>query len=110
MADPTELDELFQALSDATRREILSLLSEGERTTGVIAEAFPQSRPAISKHLSVLVDAGLVERRKQGRNRLYRLRAEPLERAHAWLLRWRPFWRESLSRLKSHIEEEGEER
>ena len=108
MSDPSELDALFHALADPTRREILSLLSDGERSTGVLAEAFPQSRPAISKHLAVLRDARLVSRRKEGRRRMYRIRPDRLERAHAWLSAWAPFWKESLARLKDHVEREEE--
>lgn len=100
------LDDVFQALSDPTRREILSLLEEGERSTGTIAEVFPVSRPAISKHLRVLHDARLVTRRKEGRNRLYALRPEPLAAAYRWLRHYRDFWEGSLSRLKSHVEED----
>lgn len=107
MPAASELDHLFRALSDPTRREILALLASGEQSTGSLAGRFPQSRPAISKHLAVLCGAGLVERRSAGRNRLYRVRPERLERAHAWLSTWAPFWRDSLSSLKSHLEEEG---
>jgi DNA-binding transcriptional ArsR family regulator len=107
MTETHRLDALFHALADPTRREILGLVAEGERSTGRIAESFPQSRPAISKHLRVLSEARLIVQRKAGRNRLYRLRAERLEEAHAWLTRWAPFWRESLSALKRHVEEEG---
>lgn len=103
----SDLDTVFQALSDPTRREILRMLEEGERATGAIAEEFPVSRPAVSKHLRVLYDAELVTRRKEGRNRLYGLRPEPLAGAHAWLERYRRFWRESLAGLKRHLEEEG---
>ena len=106
MNDTADLDTLFHALADPTRRDILSLLSDGERATGVIAAAFPQTRPAISKHLRVLREARLVNSRKVGRQQLHRLSPQPLERAHAWLATWAPFWRESLSRLKQHLEEE----
>lgn len=102
------LDPVFHALADDTRREILSILSGGERATGEIAERFELSRPAISKHLGVLVDADLVQRRKRGRNQLYVLRADPLERAYAWLSRYQEFWKVSLKALKSHIEESPE--
>lgn len=100
------LNAVFQALSDPTRRGILELLREGERSTGVIAERFPLSRPAISKHLGLLHEARLVRRRKEGRNQLYALEAEPLAEAYRWLEDYRRFWRSSLDRLKRHVEEE----
>lgn len=104
------LDDIFQALSDPTRREILSLLRErGSLATGEIAERFPLTRPAVSRHLRVLVDADLLERRKEGRNQLYRLSPEPLEDATQWLLEYRGLWRRRLKSLKQHIEE-GDER
>ena len=108
--DP-ELDEVFQALADPTRREILRLLEGGERATGEIAVEFPVSRPAVSRHLRVLYDAQMVTRRKEGRNRLYGLRPEALAEAWEWLARYRRFWRESLAGLKDHVEgaEEDEE-
>lgn len=101
------LDDTFHALADPTRREILALLEEGERSTGRLAQAFPLSRPAISKHLRVLYDAGLVTRRKEGRNQVYSLRAEPMAQAFEWLSRYRQFWRTQLRRLKRHVEEDG---
>lgn len=102
-----DLDAVFQALSDPTRRGILRILEEGERATGKIAEEFPVSRPAVSKHLRVLYDAELVTRRKEGRNRLYALRPEPLAEAYAWLDRYRRLWRGSLEGLKRHLEAEA---
>jgi DNA-binding transcriptional ArsR family regulator len=102
------LDDVFHALSDPTRREILALLGQGERSTGRLADAFPLSRPAISKHLRVLHDAALVDRRREGRNQIYALRAEPMAGAFEWLSRYQRFWRTQLRRLKRHVEEEGE--
>lgn len=99
-------EDVFRAVADSTRRDILDLLRAGERPAGEIAEAFPVSRPAVSKHLSVLLDAELVERRKDGRRRLYRLNAAPLAEVEAWLSRYASFWRSSLERLKAHVEGE----
>lgn len=100
----TELDSVYHALGDPTRRAILSLLAKGEHATGVIAEDFPLSRPTISKHLGVLHEAGLVTRRQHGRNQLYAIAPAPLAAAHEWLGQYRRFWRMSLARLKKHVE------
>jgi DNA-binding transcriptional ArsR family regulator len=99
------LNPVFHALADPTRREILGMLRSSERSTGAIADAFPLSRPTVSKHLKVLLDARLVERRKEGRNQLYTLRPQHLAEAHEWLSRYQRFWRRSLTRLKRHVEE-----
>ncbi len=98
------LDPVFHALADPTRREILGMLRSTERSTGAIADAFAHSRPTVSKHLKVLLDARLVERRKEGRNQLYTLRPKPLAEIHEWLSRYQRFWRMSLAQLKRHVE------
>ncbi|NIP59248.1 MAG: metalloregulator ArsR/SmtB family transcription factor, partial [Gemmatimonadetes bacterium] len=67
------MDAVFRALSDPIRREILGILRAGERTTGELADRFPVTRPAVSRHLRVLHEARLVERRKEGRNQIYSL-------------------------------------
>lgn len=103
----TGLDPVFQALADPTRRELLALLAEGERTTGGLAERFPLSRPAISKHLKVLGEAGLVERRREGRHQVYTLEADGLAAAAQWLLGYRRFWRGRLGEVKRYLEEDG---
>lgn len=100
------LDPLFHALADSTRRDILGLLRTGERSTGEIARAFPLSRPTISKHLRVLYEARLVQRRKRGRNQMYDLSPDPLAAAHDWLADYRRFWEQSLDNLKRQLEEE----
>jgi DNA-binding transcriptional ArsR family regulator len=77
-------DAVFRAVSDPIRRRILTRLREGPLETGRIARAFPVSRPAISKHLRVLVGAGLLRRRRVGRRCLYALHAAPLEAVERW--------------------------
>lgn len=96
----------FQALADPTRRAVLDLLRRGALPAGQIAQEFPVSRPAISKHLRLLRRARLVEERREGRHRLYRLNAEPLRGVDAWLNEYRSFWQGSLTRLKSFVEAE----
>jgi DNA-binding transcriptional ArsR family regulator len=77
---------IFHAIADPTRRRILAGLREGAIGTGRLASMFPVSRPAVSKHLRVLVDAGLVRRRRVGRRCLYTLHAPPLRAVREWIL------------------------
>jgi len=106
MQDAAQLDRVFYAVGNKTRRAILADLAEGERTTGAIASGFTLSRPAISKHLGVLKAAGLVRRRLEGRNQIYTLKAEPLATARNWLSHYERFWQLSMSRLQQHLEQE----
>ena len=98
----------FQALADPTRRAVLDLLRRGALPAGQIAREFPVSRPAISKHLRLLRRARLVEERREGRHRLYRLNAEPLRGVDACLYLNREVWRSRLTRLKAFVETEHE--
>ncbi|MDX1624841.1 MAG: metalloregulator ArsR/SmtB family transcription factor [Gemmatimonadota bacterium] len=103
-------EEVFRAVADATRREILDLLSGGERPAGEIADAFPVSRPAVSRHLRMLREADLVASRKEGRRRLYSLNPEPLRKVDEWVSRYERFWGASLERLKAHVERDRKRR
>ena len=97
----------FEAHADPTRRAVLDLLRRGgSQPAGRIAEAFPISRPAISKHLRKLRGARLVEERRVGRHRVYRLNPAPLEAVDAWLNPYRAFWKSSLGNLKAYVEKE----
>jgi len=96
----------FSALADPTRRAVLDLLRSGTRPAGDIARAFTVSRPAISKHLSILRRAHLVEERREGRHRLYQLNPEPLREVDTWLEQYRQFWTASLNNLKAFVEAE----
>jgi DNA-binding transcriptional ArsR family regulator len=98
----------FQVLADPTRRAVLDLLRKGIQPAGEIARAFPVSRPAISKHLRLLRRAHLVEERREGRHRLYRLNPEPLKSVDVWLEQYRVFWQTSLANLKTFVEAEYE--
>jgi DNA-binding transcriptional ArsR family regulator len=93
------LSSVFGALADPTRRAILARLVEGERTVAQLAAPFAISQPAISKHLRVLEDAGIITRSRRGTARLSHLRAEPLRQATAWLAGYREYWEESFDRL-----------
>jgi DNA-binding transcriptional ArsR family regulator len=97
-------DSVFKALADPTRRGILSLLRTGEQPVNTIARGFPMSRPAISKHLRLLLDAELVYERRDGRNRLYQLNAKPLKGVDEWLEAYRTMWQGKLKNLKRYLE------
>ena len=99
-------EAIFSALADPTRRAVLDLLRQGSQPAGRIAQSFPVSRPAISKHLRLLRRAHLVQERREGRHRLYQLNAEPLRAVASWLDQYRNFWETSLSNLKTFVENE----
>jgi DNA-binding transcriptional ArsR family regulator len=94
----------FGALADPTRRAVLGLLRRGSLPAGRIAQAFPVSRPAISKHLRLLRRAHLVRERREGRRRLYQLNPGPLRAVDSWLNDYRIFWQSSLNDLKAFVE------
>ena len=101
---------VFHALADPTRRDILDLLRSTERTAGEIAERFPVSRPAVSRHLRVLRQAGLVTHRKEAQTRFYSLRPEALREVDTWLDRYRVFWTARMVGLKQFVERSKEMR
>src|SRR6188768_106084 len=94
-----QLDAVFGALADPTRRAILARLADGDATVNQLAAPFSVSQPAISRHLKVLERAGLVSRRRRATARLSHLEAEPLRHATEWLGRYQQFWEESHDRL-----------
>jgi len=100
-------DRAFQALADPTRRALLDMLRQGTQPAGAIAQSFDVSRPAISKHLRLLLRANLVRRQKQGRHRIYRLNPEPLKAVDTWLDSYRMFWDARLANLKAFVEAEA---
>jgi DNA-binding transcriptional ArsR family regulator len=99
------LSTTYAALADPTRRAILARLADGEATVGQLAEPFPITLQAVSKHIKVLERAGLVARGRDAQLRPSRLEAAPLEEAAEWLSRYREFWDERLDRLGDHLEE-----
>ena len=100
-----ELTRTFSALADPTRRAILARLAEGEASVSELAEPFPISVQAVSKHLKVLERAGLIERGRAAQLRPSRLHGEPLGEAAAWLESYRRFWRGSFDRLDERLQE-----
>lgn len=97
------LDRTFSALADPTRRAILARLSRGEATVNEIAEPFPISLPALSRHLKVLERAGLITRGREAQWRPCRLAPEPLKEAMAWIDQYRRFWDASFDRLDDYL-------
>ncbi|HEX9540178.1 MAG TPA: metalloregulator ArsR/SmtB family transcription factor [Streptosporangiaceae bacterium] len=94
-----QLSLVFGALADPTRRAILTRLTEGEATVAELAEPFQVSQPAISRHLKVLQNAGLISRTRRATARLSHLEAEPLREVTTWLARYQRFWDESHEQL-----------
>src|ERR671914_380224 len=99
------LSTTFAALADPTRRAILGRLAEGEATVTELAEPFPISVQAVSQHLKVLEQAGLITRGRTAQLRPSRLRAAPLEDAVEWLEKDTPFWEDSLHQLEDRLRE-----
>ena len=97
------LDRAFGALAHPIRRGILARLASGEATVSELAKPFTVSAPAISKHLRILEDAGLLSRRKQGREHRCRLEAQRMQEAERWLERQRQFWNERLDALERYL-------
>ena len=94
-----QLDAVFGALADPTRRSILARLTQGEATVAELVAPFEMSQPAISRHLKVLERAGLITRTRRATARLSHLRAKPLQDATEWLTAYREFWEERYERL-----------
>ncbi|MEM9384927.1 MAG: metalloregulator ArsR/SmtB family transcription factor [Pseudomonadota bacterium] len=101
------MDTVFRAVSDPNRRAILDLLSEGERTVNDLLAHFCFTQPALSKHLKVLRDAGLVAARSAGRQRHYSLQAEGLRSVADWVAHYERFWNERLDALGAVLDEEA---
>jgi len=100
---PDTLSLTFAALADPTRRAILARLADGEVTVNDLAEPFPISVQAVSKHLKVLERAGLVTRGRMAQLRPSRLHGQALGEAAAWLADYRAFWKDSFDRLDEHL-------
>jgi DNA-binding transcriptional ArsR family regulator len=104
VAAPDRFDAVFSALSDPTRRSIVRRLADGEATVLELAEPFPISLPAISRHLKVLERAGLISRGRDGQRRPCRLRPEPMVEIAAWAEHTRAAWEQRLDRLDAHLQ------
>lgn len=95
----------IEVLAEPSRRQILDQLRSGEQPVKLLVEHLAMSQPAVSKHLRVLREAGLVAARPDGQRRLYRLRLEPLLELDSWLEPYRQMWRESLDRLEQQLDQ-----
>lgn len=95
----------FEVLGEPRRREILDLLRGGERAVGDLVDRLALSQPAVSKHLKILRESGLVEVRQDAQRRWYRLRAAPLAEIDAWLAPYRVLWESHLDALERHLDE-----
>ncbi|HUC26156.1 MAG TPA: metalloregulator ArsR/SmtB family transcription factor [Streptosporangiaceae bacterium] len=103
MSAEDQLSVVFAALADPTRRAIIARLADGDATVTELAEPFPISLPAISRHLKVLEHAGLISRSRSGQWRSSSLDATPLKEATDWMERYRVFWDASFDRLDRHL-------
>ena len=97
----------FEVLAEPTRRHILDLLLEGERSVGELVKRLKLSQPGVSKHLRVLREAGLVDVRTAAQRRIYGVRAEPLAEVDEWLEPYRRLWADRLDALERHLDKEA---
>jgi DNA-binding transcriptional ArsR family regulator len=103
--DAQQLDRIFGALADPTRRAILSRLAQGETTVNRLVEPSGLSQPTVSKHLKILEQAGLVSRGRAAQTRPVRLEAAPLEAAARWIDHYKGFWTASYDRLDDYLQD-----
>ncbi len=96
--------DIYRAIADPTRRSLLDLLRDGERPVKDLRPPFKMSQPALSQHLRVLHEVGLVSRRRRGREHWYRLNPDPLTEIASWLAAYEHFWRGRLAALREHLE------
>lgn len=100
-----EISDVFRAIADPTRRGLLDGLLAGEASVGALARSFDLSLPAVSQHLRVLREVGLVTEQRVGRERRYRIRPAPLREVVDWIARYERFWEDRLDALGRHLEE-----
>jgi DNA-binding transcriptional ArsR family regulator len=106
----SQLDAVFHALSDPSRRAILTALRSGERSVGELAQPLPMTLAGASKHIGVLERAGLVRRRASGRAQICSLHPQAMRAAHDWLGFYERFWSERLDALEQALAEDGDKR
>ena len=107
MVDVVRADEVFAALAAPSRRAMLEVLARGEVPVMTLADSFEMTLSAVSQHLAILREAGLVSQRKEGRQRLYSLNPEPLRAVSDWLEFYEPFWKGRLDRLGHYLDEQA---
>lgn len=108
MSDKVKVD-VFTAIAHPLRRQILDALRDGEKTVTLLAEPFDVSRPAISQHLGILLESGLVERTKRGREQYYQLRPENLNQVRDWIAHFERFWTTRLDALGDFLDDYDDE-
>jgi len=104
MARATASSDAFAAIAEGNRRLLLDVLRTGEQPVGELVGATGLSYSLVSQHLHVLLDAGVVERRPEGRQRIYRLDAEPLRVVHDWTAEYEIFWQDRIARLRRRLD------
>lgn len=104
MSRPAASGDVFGAIADPTRRALLDQLRDGEQPVKQLAQPFEMSLPAISQHLQILCEVGLVTQRRSGRQRLYQLNPEPLKQVSQWVSHYEEFWQEKLNALGEYLE------
>ena len=95
--------DVFQAIADPTRRQLIHLLSQQELNLNTVAERFSISRPAISKHIRILKECGLVSIRQEGRERICRAKPEKLQEVSEWVTQYKAFWEQSFNKLDNYL-------
>ncbi|HVB71608.1 MAG TPA: metalloregulator ArsR/SmtB family transcription factor [Acidimicrobiales bacterium] len=105
MARSSTTSDVFNAIAETHRREILDVLITGEKAVGAIVNDLSMTQPQVSKHLRVLSEVGLVKCRAQGRRRLYRLDPERLRPLHEWLVKYERSWNQRLDRMDDYLKE-----
>ena len=110
MARSSAAESVFRSIADPTRRRILDLLKEGERSATALGAPFRMSQPALSQHLRVLRDTKLVSVRTEGRRRIYGLNPEPLEELYDWVAHYQRFWHAGLRKLGTHLDRKARRR
>ena len=105
VARSSTTSDVFNAIAEAHRREILDTLTAGEKAVGTIVNDLSMSQPQVSKHLRVLSEVGLVRCRADGRRRLYRLEPERLRPMHEWLVKYERAWSDRLDRVDDYLQE-----
>ncbi len=108
MARAATTSDTFNAIAESRRRDILDYLAPRERPVGDIVVALGLAQPSVSKHLRVLLEVGLVEVRRDGRQAFYRTNAEAIKPVHEWTSRFERYWRRQLTRVKERAEQQAE--
>jgi DNA-binding transcriptional ArsR family regulator len=110
MARAQSSSDVFHAIADPTRRALLDILSEGEKPVSSLCEQFDVAQPAISQHLRVLREVGLVTEKRVGKYRIYRLEPAPLAEVHEWINHYERFWRSKLHALANYLDDTHEKK